>query len=69
MWIKEQNEKLWRITQEIIPSANMRRSLLLLKSFRDLHYSTMGKIEIIDKVIAAPQEYLKFCETRRCGQK
>jgi len=64
MWIKEQNEKVWRITQETIPSANIRRSIHLLKSFRDLFYPTMGKIDLLNKVIANPQEYREFCETQ-----
>ena len=63
MLIKDLSEQVWRITQEVIPSANQKRSLHFLKAFRDLYYPTIGKIEIMNRVTTDPQEYLKFCET------
>ena len=61
--IKEQKELVLRITQEVIPSADLRRSRNLLKIFRERHFPLMGIREISEKVIKEPQEFKNFCET------
>jgi len=60
--IKESKEIILQITQEIFPSANLKRSSNLLKSFRDLHYSSLTTKEIAHKVMMQPKEFQNFCK-------
>ena len=55
-------EKIWRITQEVLPSANLRRATNLLKTFRNMKCPDMGIREFAVKVIADAAEYKDFCE-------
>ena len=59
---QESKEMIWRITQEIIPSANVSRSINLFRNFRDLYYPTTEKKAVAELVLDNPQEYKNFCK-------
>ena len=61
---KESKEKIRRLTQDVLPSVDLRRSRNLLKLFRDLKYPEVGIREIAVKVLEDPVEYLEFCEAQ-----